>query len=331
MSGLNRRTFMVAGAATALTSSGWWSQAKASGFPERTITIVYPYGAGGAGDVVLRTMQPILEKQLGQSMIIETRPGGGGNIGAHVVAQAKPDGYTLLLGATNNFVINQFLFKSVPVDPLKAFALVTRPAIIPSVFYTNPSVPARTLKEFIAYAKTKPGKLNYASPGIGTTPHLSVERLKQLTGIDLVHIPYRGAPAAMQALLTNDVQLYLAGYGVGRAFVAEDKVRMLAVGSEQRLPVLPNVPTVIESGLAGFTASNWWGLAAPNGTPSAVINKIYAAMKVAADDPMVKGRLEKIGFIANAETPSAFTASAGAEAKVWEDTIKKIGLYQSIK
>jgi tripartite-type tricarboxylate transporter receptor subunit TctC len=331
MSGFDRRTFLAAAAATALTSSGRWSSARASGFPERPITIIYPYGAGGSGDVVLRMMQPILEKQLGQSVIIETRPGGGGNIGAHAVAQAKPDGYTLLMGATNNFVINQFLFKALGLDPLKAFALVTRPAIIPSVFYTNPSVPARTLQEFIAYAKTKPGKLNYASPGVGTTPHLSVERLKQIAGIDLVHIPYRGAPAAMQALLTNDVQLYLAGYGVGRAFVEQDKVRMLAVGSEHRLPALPNVPTTIESGLAGFTASNWWGLAAAAGTPRAAIDTIYAAMKAAAADPTVAARLAKIGFIAGAETPAAFTASAKAEAKVWEDTIKKVGLYQSIK
>ncbi|MBI1201185.1 MAG: tripartite tricarboxylate transporter substrate binding protein [Rhodopseudomonas sp.] len=331
MSGLNRRTFVTAGAAAALTSSGIWSRAQAAGFPERPITIIYPYGAGGSGDVVLRMMQPILEKQLGQSVIIETRPGGGGNIGAHAVAQAKPDGYTLLLGATNNFVINQFLFKSLDMDPLKAFALVTRPSIIPSVFYTNATVPARTMQEFIAYAKGKPGKLNYASPGVGTTPHLSVERLKQIAGIDLVHVPYRGAPAAMQALLTNDVQLYLAGYGVGRAFVEQGKVRMLAVGSERRLPALPDVPTTGESGLAGYTASNWWGLAAPKGTPAAVIDKVYAAFKLAAADKAVKERLEKIGFLAGDETPAAFTASAAAEASIWEDTIRKIGLYQSIK
>lgn len=329
MSGLNRRTFVVASAAAALTFSG--SRSKAAGFPERPVTIVCPYSAGGAGDVVLRMMQPVLEKQLGQSVIIEARPGGGGNIGAHVVAQAKPDGYTLLLGATNNFVINQFLFKNLNTDPLQVFTLVTRPSIIPSVFYTNPSVPATTLPEFIAYAKTKPGKLNYASPGVGTTPHLSVERLKQIAGIDLVHVPYRGAPASMQALLTDDVQLYLAGYGVGRAFVEQGKVRMLAVGSERRLAVLPDVPTTIESGLAGYTASNWWGLAAPKDTPAEVVATVYAAFKTAAADKGVNERMAKLGFLTGDETPSAFAASAAAEAKVWEDTIKKIGLYQSIK
>jgi len=300
-------------------------------FPERAITIVYPYGAGGAGDVVLRLMQPVLEKQLGQSVIIEARPGGGGNIGAQVVATSKPDGYTLVLGATNNFVINQFLFKNLAIDPLKAFTLITRPAIIPSVFYTNPTVPARTLKEFIAYAKSNPGKLNYASPGIGTTPHLSVERLKLLAGIDMVHVPYRGAPPAMQALLTNEVQLYLAGYGIGRAFAEQGKVRMLAVGSEQRLPAIPDVPTTIESGLPGYVASNWWGLAAPAGTPTDVVKTVYAAMKTAAHEKVFVERLGKLGFIPGDETPTQFAKNATAEAQVWEDTIKKANLYQSIK
>jgi tripartite-type tricarboxylate transporter receptor subunit TctC len=310
----------------AVTGSRSWAMK----FPERVVTIVYPYAAGGAGDVVLRAMQPTLEKELGRSVIIEARPGGGGNLGAQTVLSSKPDGYTLMLGATNNFVINQFLFKNLTIDPLKAFSLITRPAIVPSVFYTNPSVPARTLKEFIAYAKANPGKLNYASPGVGTTPHLSIERLKIIAGIDLVHVPYRGAPPAMQALLTNEVQLYLAGYGIGRAFAEQGKVRMLAVGSEQRLAAIPDVPTAIESGLPGYVATNWWGLAAPAGTPADVINTIYTAMKTSVHEKSYVDRLGKLGFVPGDESPAKFAESAAAEAQVWEDTIKKANLYKSI-
>lgn len=319
MSFLNRRGFVLASAATMLGLGRTW----ASGYPQRLITVIIPYGAGGAGDTVMRLMQPAIEKKLGQSIIIETRAGGGGNIGAQAVVKSEPNGYTLLLGATNNFVINQFMFKDITFDPLKDFALISRLAIIPSVLYTNTAVPARTLSEFLAYAKANPGKLNYSSPSVGTTPHLAVERLKQLTGIELVHVPYRGAPAAMQALLTNDVQLYLAGYGVGQAFVSQGKVRALAVAAERRLPAIPDVPTAIESGVAGYTASNWWGLAAPKGTPKSVIDTIYAAVLEAIRDKAVIERLQRLGFEPGGETPTQFAEYAKAEAEIWSAIIKR--------
>jgi tripartite-type tricarboxylate transporter receptor subunit TctC len=181
-------------------------------------------------------------------------------------------------------------------------------------------VPAKTLGEFVAYAKVNPGKLSYASPSVGTTPHLAVERLKQLTGIELIHVPYRGAPPAMQAVLANEVQLYLAGWGVGRSYVEAGRVRALAVASKERVANVP-LPTASESGVPGYVASNWWGLAAPQGTPQPALDKIYQAISAALADKDVQRRLEELGFTASGEPPEQFLQDAKAEAQVWEETI----------
>jgi tripartite-type tricarboxylate transporter receptor subunit TctC len=292
-------------------------------FPERPITVIVPYAAGGAGDVIIRLLSDAIEKKLGQPLVIDARGGGGGMIGANAVATAAPDGYTLMMGATNNFVINQFMFPKSRFDPLIEFVPITRVAVVPSVMYMNPSVPVKTLGEFVAYAKANPGKLSYASPSLGSTPHLSVERLKQLTGIDLVHVPYRGAPPAMQALVTNDVQLYLAGWGVGRAFVESGKVKALAVAADKRLPNVPDLPTASESGVPGFVAENWWGLAAPKGTPQPAIDAIYAALQAALKDAALVKRLDEMGFLPGGESPSQFAKDAKAEAAVWAETVAK--------
>jgi tripartite-type tricarboxylate transporter receptor subunit TctC len=225
-----------------------------------------------------------------------------------------------MLGATNNFVINQFMFPKVSFDPLASFALITKVADVPSVLYTNINGPGQTLGEFIAYAKANPDKLSYASPSVGTTPHLAVERLKQLTGIELVHVPYRGAPPAMQAVIANEVHLYLAGWGVGKGQVESGRVRALAVASEKRVPNVP-LPTAIESGVPDYVASNWWGLAAPQGTPQPVLDRIYKAMTAALADPGVVHRLDELGFLPGGEPPRKFLDETRAEAKVWAETI----------
>src|SRR5262245_56029315 len=232
---LHRRTFMLAAAALAAGSL----PLSAAEYPERPITVIVPYAAGGAGDTIIRLLSPMVERSLGQPLVIDSRPGGGGTIGAQAVAKAAPDGHTLLLGATNNFAINQSLFPKVHFDPLTAFALITKVADVPAVLFTNPQIPAKTLGEFIGYAKANPGKLSYASPSVGTTPHLAVERLMQLTGIELVHVPYRGAPQAMQALIANEVQLYLVGWGIGRGHVEAGRIRALAIASEKPVPGIP--------------------------------------------------------------------------------------------
>jgi tripartite-type tricarboxylate transporter receptor subunit TctC len=315
---LTRRAFVTAAAAAALLPS----TSAFAAFPERPITVIVPYAAGGAGDVIIRLLSDAIEKKLGQPLVIDTRAGGGGMIGAKAVATAVPDGHTLMMGATNNFVSNQFMFPKTSFDPLSEFVLVTKVAVVPSVLYVNPSVPAKTLGEFVAHAKANPGKLSYASPSVGTAPHLAVERLKQMTGADIVHVPYRGAPPAMQALVTNDVQLYLAGWGVGRAFVESGKAKALALAAEKRLPNLPDLPTASESGVPGFVAENWWGLAAPKNTPQPVIDTLYEAISAALKEPGVAQRLNELGFLPGGETPAQFAKDARAEAQIWKQTVE---------
>ena len=319
MTAPSRRAFIMASAAAALLPR----RAVAAAFPERPITVIVPYAAGGAGDVTIRLLSEVMEKKLGQPLVIDARGGGGGMIGANAVATAAPDGHTLMMGATNNFVINQFMFPKTSFDPLTEFVPITKVAVVPSVMYMNPSVPVKTLGEFVAFAKANPGKLSYSSPSVGTTPHLAIERLKQLTGVELVHVPYRGAPPAMQALITNDVQLYLAGWGVGRAFVQSGKAKALAVASDKRLPNVPDVPTASESGVPGFVAENWWGLAAPKGTPQAAIDAIHAAVKAALQDEGVAKKLEELGFLPGGEAPAQFAKDAKAEADIWRETVAK--------
>jgi tripartite-type tricarboxylate transporter receptor subunit TctC len=318
MTRLTRRALVTAAAVAALLP-----HAAFAAFPDRPITVIVPYAAGGAGDMITRLISDAMEKKLGQPIVIDARGGGGGMIGAKAVASAAPDGHTLMMGATNNFVINQFMFPKTSFDPLTEFVPITRVAVVPSVMYMSPAVPVKTLGEFVAYAKANPGKLSYSSPSVGTTPHLAVERLKQLTGIELVHVPYRGAPPAMQALITGDVQLYLAGWGVGRAFVGSGKAKALAVASDKRLPNAPDVPTASESGVPGYIAENWWGLAAPKGTPQPVIDALHGAVKAALQDPAVAKKLEELGFLPGGETPAQFAKDAKAEADTWRETVAK--------
>jgi tripartite-type tricarboxylate transporter receptor subunit TctC len=317
MSAITRRFFLCTAAMAALARS-----AAAGEFPERPIRVIVPYAAGGAGDVTMRILSPVMEHDLDQTLVIESRAGGGGTIGAQDVANAAPDGYTLLCGATNNFAINQFMFPKVAFDPLASLFLISKIVDVPSVLYSSPAVPAKTLGEFIAYAKANPGKLNYASPSVGTTPHLAVERLKQLTGIDLVHIPYHGAPPAMQALLENQVQLYLAGWGVGRSYVDAGRVNALAVAAAHPVVSIP-LPTAIDSGVAGFVASNWWGLAAPKATPQPVVDRISHAVVTTLADQSVRQNLDKVGFIPVGNTPAEFLSDTKAEAKIWSETISR--------
>ena len=223
-------------------------------WPERPIRIVVPYAAGAMGDVLIRLLSEELRSRLGQPVVVENRPGAGGNIGATAVAQAAPDGYTLLVGATNNFVINQSLYRQMAFDPLKAFEPITIMADVPSVIFISGDVPAKSFSEFVAYAKENPGKLNYGSPGTGTTPHLSAELINRARGLGMTHVSYSGAPPAITALLANQVQFYLGGAGLGAQHVRAGKLRALAVASSSRLVSMPDTPTFDEAGSGAVNA-----------------------------------------------------------------------------
>jgi tripartite-type tricarboxylate transporter receptor subunit TctC len=252
MVGPNRRQLLIASALAPVTGS----LARAASYPERPIRIIIPYAAGGVAETVTRLLAVGMERKLGQKLVIEAKPGPPA-ISARWKWRAPSRRLHHLVAAANNFVINQFLIK-MPVDPLTALVPVAKLADVPIVLFSNPSVPAHTLTEFIASGRANPGKLNYGTPSSGTVNHLFIERLKLATGLDLTHVPFRGSPPATMALLANDIQLFPVGLAAGASHLREGKLTALAAATEQRLPALPDVATVIESGFPGFIASNWW-------------------------------------------------------------------------
>jgi tripartite-type tricarboxylate transporter receptor subunit TctC len=314
----NRRQVLIAGTLAPLFTSA----TRAANYPDRPIRIIIPYAAGGVAETVTRLLAVGMERKLGQKLVIEAKPGAAGNIGTIEVSRAEPDGYTLLVAAANNFVINQFLTK-MPVDPLTALTPVAKLADVPLVLFTNSSVPARTLPEFIAYARANPGKLNYGTPSAGTVNHLFIERLKQAAGFDITNIPFRGSPPAMMALLSNEIQLFPVGLAAGAGYLQDGKLVALAAATEVRLPALPAVPTVIECGFPGFTASNWWGMAAPAGTPEPIITLINQSVGQALDDPAVAEHFATLGLVVPRTTRQEFAAQLKDEAALWFDTIRR--------
>ena len=294
----------------------------AQDYPDRPIRVVMTYTAGGVSEGIIRLLAPKMEEKLGQKLIIEAKPGAAGNIGVIEVAKSAPDGYTLVVTATNNFVINQFTMK-MPIDPLAALKPVAKLADVPLVLFSNPTIPAKNFSAFMDYVKANPGKVNFGSPAPGTVNHLLLERVKQARGLDMQHIPYRGSPQAVMALLQNDIQLFTVGLAAGITHMKDGKFNALAVATQERLPELPDVPTMIESGLPGFTGANWWGMAAPAGTPDAIITKIREAVQDALREPNVIARYKALGLAIPKETPEQFVAGLQAEAALWSDTVKK--------
>jgi tripartite-type tricarboxylate transporter receptor subunit TctC len=297
-------------------------RAVAATYPDRPIRVVSPYAAGGVGETIMHLLAVSMEPRLGQQLILESKPGAGGNIGTEEVARAAPDGYTTLIAATNNFVINQFLMK-MTFDPLTSLAPIAKVAEVPLVLFSNPAVPARTLSEFIAYAKANPGKVNYGVPGLGTVNHLMMERLKQTAGMQIACIPYRGSPPALLALLKNEIQIFPIGLAAVGSSYTEGKVTALAVATEQRVPMLPKVPTIAASGYPGFVASNWFGMAAPAGTADDILDALAQAVFAAQRTALVKERFAKLGMLVPKLTRKEFAASLRPEAEFWRETVRR--------
>ncbi|HEX4927985.1 MAG TPA: tripartite tricarboxylate transporter substrate binding protein, partial [Burkholderiales bacterium] len=273
--------------------------AAAQDYPSRPIHVVIPFGSGSLADAVPRLMQPALEASLGQRLVIENKPGAGGNIGAQAVVSSAPDGYTVLMAATNNLVINQYLFRDMQFDPLVDLVPVSLVVEVPLILQVNPQVPAKTLGEFIAYAKANPGKLNYASPSPGTLPHLAMEIFARAAGLNLVHVPFKGGGPALNALLGNQVQAMLIGYATTAGQVKAGKVLPLAIASQKRLAALPEVPTFAQAGYPDLQAAvpgNWWGMVAPKGTPPAIVQRLSQEIAKALADPSVRKKYEDLGL-----------------------------------
>jgi len=316
MSRLTRRKLLSA----AITAPFVSKAACAANYPDKPIRVIIPYTAGGVPESITRLLAVSMEQKLGQKLVIEAKPGAGGNIGTQEVARSAPDGYTILVAATNNFVINQYVIR-MTVDPLTALAPVARLADIPLVLFSNPEVPARTFQEFMAYAKDH--KINYGVPGLGTVNHLLMERLRQTTHADLGLVPYRGSAPAVLALLKNEIQIFPVGLAAVGGNLSEGKVTALAVATEKRIPMLPEVQTMTEAGFSGFVASNWFGMAAPAGTPDNVLDTLASAVAEAQNTALVKERFAQLGMLVPGLSRQQFAASLKPEADQWRETVQR--------
>ena len=318
MQRVTRRSFLVATAAAPFVVT----RTKAAAYPDHPIRVIIPYTAGGVAENIMRLLAVSMEQRLGQKLVFEAKPGAAGNIGTQEVARAAPDGYTLLVAATNNFAINQFVIK-MPFDPVAALAPIAKVSEVPLVLFSNPEVPARTLGEFINYARANPGKANYGIPSLGTVNHLMMERLKQTAGVEITRVPYRGSPEATLALLKNDIQLFPIGLAAVGGHYKEGRLTALAVATENRVPMLPDVPTMAESGFPGFVASNWWGMAAPAGTPDDILDTLAQAVAEAQKTSAVNEWFTVMGMLTPEQSRRQFAASVKAEAELWRETVQR--------
>jgi tripartite-type tricarboxylate transporter receptor subunit TctC len=301
------------------------SQAAAQVYPERPVRIIVPFAAGGSNDVIARILAQRLSDRLGQQFVVEHRPGAGGNTGADFVAKSQPDGHTLLLTAPGPLVVNPTLYAQLPFDAARDFAPVALVAAVPIVLMVHPGVPARDVKDLIALARSEPGKYSFASSGIGATNHLAGELLKNMAGINLVHVPYRGAAPAMNDLLGGHIPMMFDNMPGSLPQITSGKVRALAVAGAERAAVLPDVPTVAESALPGFEASTWFGLVAPGQTPAPVVERLTEAVRAALRAPDVIERFRDLGAAPGTAFGPEFGGYLKAETSKWADVIRKSG------
>ena len=299
--------------------------ALAQAFPTRPVTIVVPYPPGGLIDIVARQIQARLQTELGQTVIVENRAGAGGNVGAEVVARATPDGHTLLL-ANPSLAISPLIYPKLNYRPIEDFAYVGQYGTVPNVLVVNPAVPAKSVPELIEYLKKNPGKLNYASPGYGTSPQLSAELFKMMTGTFIVHIPFRGSGPAQAAMLANETQIMLDNLPPQLPHIRSGKVRALAVTSIARSPVLPDVPSFDEAGLKGYEVVSWFGLVAPPATPRPIVMRLNEALNKTTQDPQVREALLSRGATVIQGTPEQFVAFVKAESVKWAPVVKRANI-----
>ena len=295
-------------------------------FPSKPVRVVVPYPAGGVADLLPRVVGEKVSQKWGQPVIVENKAGASGNIGMAEGARAAPDGYTLVLAPTGNLTVNPSLFPNLPFDVHRDLAPVTLLAQSPNVLVVHPSVPAKSFRELIAYAKANPDKLNFASPGEGSGAHLAGELLKLDAGIKATHVPYKGMAPAVNDLLGGNVQMMFAGVSSALQHIKSGKLVALAVASPRRNPQLPDVPTVVESGLPGFDVTSWYGVVVRAGTPPAVIQKIQRDMAEALQAEDVKAKLAGLGLEPVGNTPDEFAALIKAETQKWGDIVRKAGI-----
>ncbi len=299
--------------------------AVAAAFPERPVRFIVASSPGGALDVLARLTGPKLTEKWGQPVVVDNRAGAGGVIGTEIVAGSNPDGYNILVIA-QGFTANPYLYKKLPYRTPQDFAPITILATGPYVLVVHPSVNVNSVKELVALAKSQPGKLNYATSGVGAASHLSVEMFKRMSGVDMVHIPYKGAGAATAAVVGGQVQMLFTSTGAAIPHIRSGRLKALGVTTAKRSAVLPEVPTIAETGFPGFQVDGWYALMAPAGTPKAVIDKIYRDVADVLKNPDVADRIKSFGLEPDGQPPQEFAAYIRVELKKWGRVIREAGI-----
>jgi tripartite-type tricarboxylate transporter receptor subunit TctC len=319
---LTRRQLIAGTAASALAVSLPQSLAQTGGWPTKPLRIVVPFAPGGSSEIVARALAGELAKTIGQNVFVDNKPGGAGNIAMQEVANATDD-HTLILGHIGTLAVNQYIFPKLPYDPNKDFTPITLISKVPSLYVVHPDLPVKNLKEFVAYAKSKPGQLNYGSAGNGSAGHLAFEYLKMATDTFVLHVPYRGTGAMLTDLMAGRLDAAAAGAPALLQFIKAGKLRCIATGSNTRLPLLPDVPTVAEQGYKGFEMTQWYGLMAPSKMPKAYLDKLEKEAVAAARGRVVHDKLSQDTALAVGNTRSEFEAFIKIEQARWKPVIAR--------
>ncbi len=298
-------------------------QVKTGGYPTKPVRLIVPWPAGGGTDIVSRTVGQKMSENMAQQVIVENRPGAAAIIGTDFAAKAAPDGYTLLMGNIGPNSANASLYKKLPYDSIRDFAPVSLVASAPYIMVVHPSVPAKSVKEFIALARSRPGKINYGSGGTGSAPHLATELLKMMARVNLEHIPYKGGAAHTVALLGGEVDLTLNSPLEVLAHARSGKLRALAVTTTTRSPIAPELPTMAEAGLPGYEFIVWWGVLAPAGTPADIVSKVYSEISRALQAQDVRQRFSSQGVDVVGSTPEKFAAFIKSEVEKWARVVRE--------
>jgi len=294
-------------------------------YPSRPVRFIVPSAAGGGTDIIARAISLKLSESLGAQFVVENRPGAGQMIGIELAAKAPADGYTLLMAAST-LAINPIMFKTVPYDPIRDFAPITQAASLPNVVVVHPSLPVHSIAELIAYAKARPGQLNFASAGIGTSPQMSIELLKSMAGIDMVHIPYKGTAPGVVDVLAGQVLVMAPNVLTALPHIKSGKLRALAVTSAKRSAALPDVPTVAEAGLPGYDSTQWYGVLAPAGTNRDIVARLHGAIARSLRDEEVGKRLAADGAEPVGSSPEEFAAFIKSETEKWAKVAQAAGI-----
>ena len=327
MSDSTRRAVLLGGgAALAGAAAGIRPAMAQAAFPTRPITLVVPFAAGGSTDIVARLVAQKMSEGLGQQVIVENRAGAGGNLGAQGVARAEPDGHTILMGTISTHTLNPVMSKRKPYDPVADFEPVSLLVIVPNVLVVNPQLPVKTVGELIALLKANPGKYNYASSGNGTPLHVSGELFKKMAGVDMTHIAYRGAGPALNDVVSNQVPIMFDNLPSSSEFIKAGTLRGLAVTTKERVPSMPDMPTIAEAGLPGYETYTWNALFAPPKTPKAIVQRLNAEALKAVKDESVQARFKEFSATTVGSTPEELATHVKAELAKWTPVIHDAGI-----